>query len=88
MFSPHPVGVRGKYLVYRGVTREGRRVAVIWRDTAGWAEDDYRRDRDFVAVNHLTDGTDEIFVNGDSLIPGARALETVFKAKMFASVEA
>lgn len=72
-----------RYLVYRGTTREGRRVVVIWRETAGWTEDDYRRDRDFIADNHLTDGADEIFVNGDSLIPGAQALETVFKAKMF-----
>ena len=71
------------YLVYRGVTREGRRVVVIWRETAGWTEDDYRRDRDFVAAHNLTGGVDEIFVNGDSLIPGAQALETVFKAKMF-----
>ena len=77
----------GQYLVYRGTTREGRRVVVIWRETAGWTEDDYRRDRDVVADNHLTDGADEVFVNGDSLIPGARALEAVFKARMFAGVE-
>jgi len=32
----------------------------------------------------LTGGADEIFVNSDSIIPGARALESVFKARMFA----
>ncbi|MBP8625489.1 MAG: site-specific DNA-methyltransferase [Syntrophorhabdales bacterium] len=77
----------GYYLLYRGTTRDGRRVAVIWRATAGWTEEDYRRERDFVATQKLTDDADEIFVNGDSLIPGAQALEAVFKARMFAGVE-
>ncbi|MEW6504416.1 MAG: site-specific DNA-methyltransferase [Chloroflexota bacterium] len=76
-----------RYLVYRGTTREGRRTAVIWRETSGWTEDDYRRDRDFVTAQKLTEGADDIFVNGDSLIPGARALEAVFKAKMFGQTE-
>ncbi|HQI50231.1 MAG TPA: hypothetical protein PLN61_16390, partial [bacterium] len=80
-------GGEGRYLIYRGVTREGRRVAVLWRETVGWTEEDYRRERDFIAAQKLTDGADEIFVNGDSLIPGAQALETVFKARMFAGVE-
>ncbi len=72
-----------RYLVHRGTARDGRKVVVIWRETQGWTEDDYRRDRDFVAAQRLTEGADEIFVNGDSLIPGARSLEGVFKAKMF-----
>ena len=68
--------------------RDGRTVAVLWRDTAGWTEADYRRDRDFVATHKLADGVDDFFVNGDSLIAGAQALEGVFKARMFAPVEA
>ncbi|MEJ5375054.1 MAG: hypothetical protein WHX93_00585 [bacterium] len=44
----------------------------------------YQGDRDFVAEHKLTEGADLIYVNGDSFIPGARALESVFKAKMFA----
>lgn len=75
------------YLVYRGVTREGQRAAVIWRETEGWQEEDYRRDRDFVAAQKVAEGADLIYANGDSLIPGARALEGVFKARMFAAVE-
>jgi len=75
------------YLVYRGVSHEGRRTAVIWRETEGWKEDDYHRDRDFVVRHKLTEGADEVFVNGDSFIPGAQALDGVFKAKMFAGVE-
>ena len=75
------------YLVYRGATREGKSTVVIWRETAGWTEEDYKRDRDFVAKHKFTEGADVIYVNGDSLIPGAQALEGVFKAKMFAGVE-
>jgi adenine-specific DNA-methyltransferase len=75
------------YLIYSGATREGKSTVVIWRETAGWTEEDYKRDRDFVAKHKFTEGADVIYVNGDSLIPGAQALEGVFKAKMFAGVE-
>ncbi|MCS7009866.1 MAG: site-specific DNA-methyltransferase, partial [Anaerolineales bacterium] len=76
-----------RYVVYRGTLRNGRTVAVIWRETKGWKKEDYERDRDFVAKHKLTDGADEIFVNGDSLIPGARSLDALFKERMFAGVE-
>ena len=76
-----------RYLVYRGRI-DHRQVAVIWRETEGWAQTDYERDRQFVAEHKLAEGADEVFVNGDSFIPGARALEPLFKARMFASVEA
>jgi adenine-specific DNA-methyltransferase len=76
-----------RYLVYRGATREGRKVAVIWRETEGWKEKDYKRDKEFVAAQKLTEGMDEVYVNGDSYIPGARALEKLFKERMFAPVE-
>jgi adenine-specific DNA-methyltransferase len=76
-----------RYLVYRGVI-DHRQVAVIWRETEGWQKADLERDRNFVADRKLADGADEVFVNGDSFIPGARALEPVFKARMFAAVEA
>lgn len=77
-----------RYRVYRGRTRDERNVAVIWRETEGWQKKDYERDQKFVSKLKLTEGADEVFVNGDSLIPGARALELVFKARMFAPVEA
>jgi adenine-specific DNA-methyltransferase len=75
-----------RYLVYRGVTREGRKTAVIWRDTVGWEQANYERDKQFVAEHKLAEGADEIYVNGDSFIPGARALEPLFKARLFAEV--
>jgi adenine-specific DNA-methyltransferase len=77
-----------RYMVYRGDTRDGRKVAVIWRETEGWKDKDYTRDKVFVASQQLTEGMDDVYVNGDSYIPGVRALEPLFKARMFADVEA
>lgn len=76
-----------RYLLYRGVTRDGKRVSVVWRDTQGWEQADYERDRDFVISNRLADDSDIVFVNGDSMVPGAQSLDGVFKQRMFASVE-
>lgn len=75
-----------RYLVYRGWAN-GRRVSVIWRETDGWEQEDYERDKQFVAEHRLAEGADEVYVNGDSFIPGAQALEGLFKARMFAPVE-
>lgn len=74
-----------RYLVYRGRI-DHRNVVVIWRDTGGWEKKEYERDKKFVAEQKLTEGADEVFVNGDSLIPNARSLDGVFKARMFAPV--
>ncbi|MEM1874909.1 MAG: site-specific DNA-methyltransferase, partial [Candidatus Hadarchaeales archaeon] len=76
-----------RYLVYRGVLRNGRTVVIIWRETKGWEKEDYERDRDFVAEKKLTEGADEVFVNGDALIPGAQSLDPIFKERMFTGVE-
>jgi len=73
------------YLVYRG-NIDHREIAVIWREMSGWEKEDYERDKQFVEEQKLTEGTDEIFVNGDSHIPKARALESVFKSRMFGSL--
>ena len=75
-----------RYLVYRGETREnpGRGVAVIWRETEGWTDEDFARDRKFVGEQGLRDGVDTLYVNGNSVIPGAKAIEPLFKARMFA----
>ena len=76
-----------RYLVYRGPI-DHRRIVVIWRETEGWHKADLEQDKKFVAEKKLTEGEDEVFINGDSFIPKARALEPVFKARMFAPVEA
>ena len=79
-----------RYLVFRGETRAapGRLVAVIWRETEGWAEADFARDRDFVARQNLAGNADTVYVNGDSAIPGAKPIEPMFKARMFAGINA
>ena len=75
-----------RYLVYRCRLDE-QSVVVIWRETEGWRKEDLIRDREFVAGQELTAAADVIFVNGDSFIPHARAVEPVFKARMFAPLE-
>jgi len=75
-----------KYLVYRGRI-DHRKVVIIWRETEGWKKADLERDKKFVAKQKLTEGADDVFVNGDSFIPNAKALEPIFKARMFAPVE-
>lgn len=70
------------YLVYRGNLRNGRTVAIIWRETKGWSKADYERDRDFVINQKMTVGVDKIFVNDYSLIPGAHSLDLIFIEKM------
>lgn len=73
-------GVR--YLVYRGKA-EGRETAVIWRTTRGWKKEDFEADREFVAKQKLAEGAEDVFVNTDSFIEGARSLDPVFKRRMF-----
>lgn len=73
-------GVR--YLVYRGKA-EGRETAVIWRATRGWKKEDFEADREFVAKQKLAEGAEDVFVNTDSFIEGARSLDPVFKRRMF-----
>ena len=77
-----------RYLVFRGETRDapGRDVAVIWRDTEGWGEEELAADRDFVAAEGLAEGADTVYVNGMSSIPRAKPIEPLFKERMFAGV--
>ena len=79
-----------RYLVCRGQTRErpGHNVAVIWRATDGWSEEDFTRDRRFVSEQRMTEDGDTVYVNGDSCIPHAKAIEPMFKARMFAGASA
>ena len=85
----HQDGER-RYLVYRGETREspGREVAVIWRDTKGWTDDDHERDRRFVVEHGIAGDADTVYVNSPSCIAGAKPLEPIFHDRMFARVNA
>ena len=74
-----------RYLVYTGAV-EGRRVSVIWRDTVGWGEREMARDAAFVAKEGLADGAEEVFMNSPTLVRKAKAIEPLFKERMFAPV--
>lgn len=71
-----------RYLVYRGKA-EDRQTVIIWRTTSGWGQKEFEQDRDFVLKEKLTDGAEDVFVNTDSFISGARSLDPVFKHRMF-----
>ncbi len=71
-----------RYLVYRGRAEE-RETAVLWRTTRNWEQKDFEADREFVAKHKLTGGAEDVYVNTDSFIPGARSLDPVFKRRMF-----
>jgi adenine-specific DNA-methyltransferase len=73
-------GVR--YLVYGGQV-EGRETVIIWRTTRGWKEKEFELDRQFILDQKLIDGAEDIFVNTDSFVEGARSLDPVFKRRMF-----
>ena len=72
-----------KYLVYRG-TAEGQETVVVWRETAGWEPEDYRRDQQFLVAEKIADGADVVYANGICFLDGAKALEPLFKERMFA----
>jgi len=71
-----------RYLLVRGRV-DHKTVVVIWRKTEDWEKEDFERDKAFVAEHKLTENADQIFVNGDSVISGARSLDPVFKSRMF-----
>jgi hypothetical protein len=74
----------------KGTLRNGRSVAVIWRETKHWKVKDHQHEADFTAQHQLTEGAEEIFVNfvnGDSRILGAQSLNAILKRRMFAGVE-
>lgn len=43
---------------------------------------------EFVRNEKLADGADDVFVNADGVVPGARVLDPLFKERMFAPVNA
>lgn len=71
-----------RYLVYHG--RVGQRtIVIIWRETKGWGDEDYERDCKFIQENELTESLAEVYVNTNSIVPGAKSLDPLFKRLMF-----
>lgn len=55
-----------------------------WRDATEWKAAEFKADAEFVKQEKLAGDADEVFVNADRVIPGARVLDGVFKERMFA----
>ena len=72
-----------KYLVYRGEA-DGQDTVIVWRETAGWEPQDYRRDQQFLDAEKVAEGADVVYANGVCFLAGAKALEPLFKERMFA----
>ena len=72
-----------KYLVYRGAA-DGQETVVIWRETEGWEPSDYRRDQQFLIAEKIAEDADIVYANGICFLEGAKALEPLFKERMFA----
>ncbi len=71
-----------RYLVYRGQA-DDKETVVLWRTTRGWGKKEFEADRDFVAKQKLTAGAEDVLVNTDSYVQGARSLDPIFKSRMF-----
>ena len=71
-----------RYLVYRGTVGQ-KIIVIIWRETKGWEEKDWERDYRFIEESKLTEGTSEVYVNTDSILPEAKSLDPLFKRLMF-----
>ncbi len=71
-----------RYLVYRGTVAQ-KSTVIIWRETAGWEPKDYERDYNFIQQHKLTDNATEVYINTDSIVPGAKPLDPLFKKLMF-----
>jgi adenine-specific DNA-methyltransferase len=70
--------------------REGKSVAVVWRVySEGWAEEDYKKDRDFIEEVLKEFRPEIIYINGqhalafESFKPDVRNVEPEFKRRMF-----
>ena len=71
-----------RYLIYRGTIKQ-KTVVIIWRETEGWNKQDWERDYQFIQHHDLTQGADKTYINTDSIIPEAEALDPLFKRLMF-----
>lgn len=73
------------YIRVAGVTPEGSRVCVLWRNSRAVGELD--AERDWVLANVLHNVTyDRLYVNGENVIPDALLIEDAFKRRMFEGV--
>ena len=71
-----------RYLIYRGTIKQ-KTIVIIWRETRNWTQQHYERDYQFIQHHNLTQGADKTYINTDSIVPEAEALDPLFKRLMF-----
>ena len=71
-----------RYLVYRGTVGQ-KQVVIIWRETAGWGQEDWERDYQFIQKQEWTKDATEVYVNTNSIVPSSKSLDPLFKRLMF-----
>ncbi|MDE0017825.1 MAG: site-specific DNA-methyltransferase [Candidatus Poribacteria bacterium] len=71
-----------RYLTYRGTVGQ-KTIVIIWRETEGWNEQDWKRDYNFIEERELTKEADKVYINTDSIVPEAESLDPLFKRLMF-----
>jgi len=72
-----------KYLFVFG-EKEGKKIAIVWRSIK---DIDFEKDKEIIN-NTLKDfNPDEIYINGDAIVEGFKAIEPLFKSLMFEKVE-
>lgn len=71
-----------KYVFVWGWNNEQKKSLVIWRDITGWKEKEYENDREYIESNLTGFEYDNLYINGQSTLPGYQMIEDIFKTKM------
>jgi len=74
----------GRKYVFVFGEKEDKRIAIVWRSTK---DIDFEMDKKIIENNIKEFNPDEIYINGDALVKGFRAIELLFKSLMFEKVE-
>jgi adenine-specific DNA-methyltransferase len=71
------------YVVVKGYHNE-KDVIIIWRNKP--SDFDPIKDKEFIEKEILKEDYDEVLVNGNSLVKGAKSIDEIFKANMFGGI--
>lgn len=71
-----------KYVFVWGWNNEQKKSLVIWRDITGWKEKEYEKDQEYIESRLPQFEYDNLYINGQSTLPGSQMIEDIFKTKM------
>lgn len=71
-----------RYTFVWGHNNAQKKSLIIWRDTTGWQPTDYDQDRDYIVSQLEQFEQEQLYINGQSTVPGALMVEDVFKTAM------